>query len=204
MLGRLPTSHRLMRRLVLTLSVLPVIASAQVVRGGGEEPVDTVRHGVFLEIAGAGGLFSLNYEHHFGSMITQLGFSKWSLHFLPAGPTSANAALLGSVIREFPAPQPLERISFELGSGLTGGYHIRDAWSEPTAADSAPAAFDQVVRIRGRYLALTGLAGFRFKPAIAHDITLRAGWVPIMRLRDRPGATPYIRGTLALSAGFTW
>lgn len=178
---------------------------AQIVRGLAEVSTDTVRHGVFLETAGVGGLFALSYEHHFGRIITQVGFTKWSIQIWPNGVKSANTAAIGSLFREFPTDWLFDRTSFELGGGLAGGHHARDAWAQSVPIDSlALEPPESVVRIRGPYVAMTGLAGFRFKPEIAHDLTLRIGWVPILRLHDQPGASPCARGTFALSAGFTW
>jgi hypothetical protein len=191
-------------RLAVLAAVVPVVARAQILRGLAEVSTDTVRHGVFLETAGVGGLFALSYEHHFGPVITQIGFTRWSIHLLPAGPTRANKAAIGSILREFSAEWLFDRTSLEVGSGLAAGYHVRDAWAEPGPADSLLGPPASVERIRGRYVAMTGLVGLRFKPAIAHDVTFRLGWVPILRLRDQADATPYLRATIALSVGYTW
>ena len=184
------------------LAMLPALASAQMVRGLAEVSTDTVRHGVFLETASVGGLFALSYERHSGPVVAQVGFTKWSIHLLPAGPKRANTAAIGSILREFSTEWLFDRTSFEVGGGFAGGYHVRDVWAEVDTLILSPQ--DEVVKIRGHYLAMTGLAGLRFKPAIAHDLTIRFGWVPILRLHDQPGASPFLRGTFALSAGYTW
>jgi hypothetical protein len=206
---------------IALLVLFPALAVSQIVTprtppdwlmkiGAPRDSADTTHQGVFLELGGAGGLYSLSYEHKLGAnVMAQAGFTKWSVKFL--GPKQAKTAAVATVMRQFHLFDRLtsaagisESVTLEAGGGIAAG---RRTWEEEAQMPTAPVPLDSTFEVwklrRSPYLALTSLVGVRVNGEGNHDITWRVSAVPMLRLRDAPDAR-WMGIMIALSAGYTW
>ena len=170
-------------------------------RGTTEVPTDTVRRGVFFELGGPGELYSVNYQHHLGPRtIAQVGFSRWSFHFL--SPRHASRAGILTVFRQLSAPDLFSEYAFgEFGGGIVAGRHLQEEYDP--LGDPAPGQSPPVIITKAPWLALSGLVGMRFQP-INGGLTYRLGWTPLLVLRDFPREKRWSQAAFGMSIGFTW
>lgn len=188
-------------RLTLFLAALPVLASAQTMRGLTEIPTDTVRRGLFFELGGPGELYSVMYEHHLRpATVAQIGFTRWSFHFL--SPRHATRAGIMTLFRQVSAPELFSEYAFaEFGGGLVGGQHITEEYDP--LADPAPGSDPPMITRKSPWLALTGLVGVRLQP-INGGLTYRLGITPMIVLRDLPQNSRWAQLNFGMSLGYTW
>ena len=198
-----------MWRTVLIVALFPAIAAGQITPrtpvlpiGQPRSPADTTHHGVFLEVMGAGGLYTLSYERKLQpDLMTQVGFTKWSMKGL--GPKRAKTAAVASLLRQFHLFDWVNRdATLETGGGFVAGRHLYEV--EPHPPDTTDVIGPAFTLQKSAYVALTGLLGVRLNGERNHDISVRVGVVPTLVLKDVPAAANRLRAVLALSAGYTW
>jgi hypothetical protein len=170
-------------RVTRLFSLIALLASPCLAQA---DATPAARNGVYLELLGNGGLYSVNYERMFNDHLTgRIGYSAWNspaLFFGGSGPDRYHTLpvtvsyLLGGGERKL-----------ELGGGVTLGRGTEDRFSDEKRNFS--------------FTTLTGIIGYRSHPP-GGGYLFRAGVTPFYSLDNGEDAYPDPGFTFSVGVSF--
>ena len=162
--------HRYQSEIVVAMRLLLLVAVLLCPATSRAQSSDEARNAVYLELAGSGGAFSVNYEREVvNGVLARVGFASWT-----------NTSLFSDVERSITSvPVTIAAVvgrghhRLEIGGGVTLGKRGNEV--SPESSDG--------------FVSLTGLVGYRYeKPG--RGFLFRAGATPFYGFGDEDVAYP--------------